>query len=631
MNAVSNSIAVGLFRSTPEGRILDANPALAEILGYPHKDDLLAINLQDLYVNPSDGARWRSQADREGAVHNAQTPLRRKDGRPVWVEMSVQTVVSDDEGLRYEHAVVDVSDRIRLEAEQYQRSTEVTVQQALLTAIVDAAPAGIALLRGPEFVFELVNPAFQRFAPDRPMLGRRHADVFPELGSRIQSVIRKLMEAGEPRHFVDVPVDIERRADAPAARAYFTLSCVPLRLPELEVPGLLVLATETTDRVILEGQFRQSQKMEAVGRLAGGVAHDFNNLLTAILCHTTLIRNGLSDDSPLCADIAEILHVAESAARLTKQLLVFSRTQILNPAVVDLNEVVSENQRMLGRILGEDVEIVARLDPHLRTVRVDRIQLEQVLLNLAINARDAMPRGGTLTFETANVVLDETYAQTRRAVPPGPYVVLAVSDTGCGMTPEVQAQIFEPFFTTKEHGNGSGLGLATVYGIVKQSGGHVWVYSEPGHGSVFKVYLPPADEVPEPAAPEVVRRSAGGGETILLVEDSDRLRELIGRSLAGYGYTVLQAGRPDEALRMCEAHPSQIDLLLTDVVMPGMSGRELAECVLTLRPGIHVLYMSGYTDDAVVHHGVRQPGMAFLQKPFTPDVLARKVRKVLAG
>jgi PAS domain S-box-containing protein len=392
------------------------------------------------------------------------------------------------------------------------------------------------------------------------------------------------------------------------------------------------LEQELTGRKRLEEQLLQAQKMEAVGRLAGGVAHDFNNVLTAITGYADLLLMNLGDLDPWRKDVEEIKKAADRASTLTHQLLAFSRKQVLQPRVLNLNAVVANMEKMLRRLIREDIDLVAVLDPALGNVKADPGQTEQVIMNLAVNARDAMPQGGKLTIETMNVYLDEDYARQHVDVQPGPYVMLAVSDTGIGMNEETLSYIFEPFFTTKEKDEGTGLGLSTVYGIVKQSGGHIWVYSEPGQGTTFKVYLPQVEEVIELLEPSSVPTELPqGSETVLLVENADIVRGLAHRVLLQNGYTVLEARHGEEAFLICEQHEGPIHLLVTDVVMPGMSGRELAERLTTSYPETKVLYMSGHTDNAIVRHGVLEPDIAFLQKPFTPDVLARKVREVLDG
>jgi PAS domain S-box-containing protein len=395
------------------------------------------------------------------------------------------------------------------------------------------------------------------------------------------------------------------------------------------VIGTFSSGSDITERRSLEEQFHQSQKMEAIGRLAGGVAHDFNNVLTVIHGYAELTVTTLNEDDPRRADVEEIIKAAERASGLTRQLLAFSRKQIIELTLLDLNAVVADARAMFGRLIGADVTIVLGLSPTLALVKADRGQVEQIVLNLAVNARDAMPRGGTLTIETSNVELDEHYAKTHPSVIPGPYVALTVNDTGSGMTPEVQARLFEPFFTTKEIGKGTGLGLATVHGIVTRSGGTVGVYSEVGKGSSFKVYFPRADVGKMVVvAPPPVRRQRTGTETVLVVDDADGLRELARRLLERQGYTVLVAANADEALLLFERNAS-IDVLLTDVVMPGFSGPELTSLLVKQRPALKAIYMSGYTEDTIVHHGVLKPGIAFLHKPFTSETLGQKIREVL--
>jgi len=378
-----------------------------------------------------------------------------------------------------------------------------------------------------------------------------------------------------------------------------------------------------------EEQLRQAQKMEAIGRLSGSVAHDFNNLLSVILSYSDLVLSDLKPIDPLRGDIESIRKAGEKAADLTRQLLAFSRQQVLAPRVLDLNAVLVESEKMLRRLLGEDIEVVTHYARMLARVKVDPSQIDQVLLNLVINARDAMPEGGKLTIETKEVELDDSYTSEHFGVARGPHVMLAVSDTGVGMDQQTQTRIFEPFFTTKDIGKGTGLGLSTVFGIVKQSGGHIWVYSEPGGGSTFKIYFP-ATEAPDSEAPERIEPvTLQGTETILLVEDQDEVRRVAQAILRRYGYHVIEARNAGEALLTCERHPRTIHLLLTDVVMPQMSGRELAERLAAMRPEMKVLYMSGYTENVIVHHGILDSGLAYLQKPILPELLARRVREVL--
>ena len=403
------------------------------------------------------------------------------------------------------------------------------------------------------------------------------------------------------------------------------------------VEAIVVTYHDVTDRKRaeaalreLEERHRQAQKMEAIGRLASGVAHDFNNLLTAILGSTDLLLEDLPADHPGRLEAEETRKAALRAADLTRQLLAFGRQQVLTPQVLDLNEVVTNVDKMLRRVIREDVELRIVHASDIGAVRADPGQLEQVLLNLAVNARDAMPRGGRLTIETANAELDDTYAAEHAVVVPGRYVMFAVSDTGTGMDAETQARVFEPFFTTKEKGKGTGLGLATVYGIVKQSGGYIWVYSEPGQGTSMKVYLPRVEAPIEPISPPPgPSGSLRGSETVLIVEDQDEVRKVTRRMLEARGYRVLVAASGAVALRIADQAAGRIDLLLTDVIMPGMSGREVALLLGPAHPNIRVLFVSGYTDESIVHEGILEPGIAFLQKPFTAEALARKVRDVL--
>jgi PAS domain S-box-containing protein len=383
----------------------------------------------------------------------------------------------------------------------------------------------------------------------------------------------------------------------------------------------------------LREQLRQSQKMEAIGKLAGGVAHDFNNLLTVIHGYSELMLNSLDQGSQFRQDVQEIMHASERASSLTRQLLAFSRKQVLQPKILDLNVHVSNMDKMLRRMIGEDIELVTLLTKDLGRIKADPGQIEQAILNLAVNAKDAMLNGGKLTIETANAKLDEDYARSRIGVTPGDYVMLSMSDTGVGMSPETREQIFEPFFTTKEKGKGTGLGLSTVYGIVQQSGGNIWVYSEPGLGTTFKIYLPRVEEGTESLRLAAVpTKPVQGSETVLLVEDEEMVRKLAYTVLQRNGYKVLEASNGDEALDVVQGrNGNPIHLVVTDVVMPGMSGRQLADRLVSLQPELKVLYMSGYTDDAIVHHGVLDPGIAYIPKPFTPETLASKVREILDG
>ena len=394
-----------------------------------------------------------------------------------------------------------------------------------------------------------------------------------------------------------------------------------------EADTIVAAVRDITTRRQLEDQLRQVQKMEAVGRLAGGVAHDFNNILGVIMGHSQILLGGMGADDPRRARVEQIRSASERAAGLTRQLLAFSRRQVFETRVLDLNEVIAAVTGMLGRLIGEDVSLIFRPGESLGRVRSDPTQIEQVLMNLAVNARDAMPDGGRLVIETANAAVDDDDVRVQAGAAAGRYVCIAVSDTGHGMTKEVQTHIFEPFFTTKEPGKGTGLGLATVYGIVKQSEGLIYVYSEPAQGTTFKIYLPAVEgEIEKAAEPPPARR---GSETILLVEDEEGLRELIAELLAENGYHVLAAESPLKAIETAEGYAGVIHVLLTDVVMPQMNGPELARRVKARRPDVRVLYMSGYTEDAIANRGVLEAGVSLISKPFSQEALARKLRDLL--
>ncbi|MEW6386357.1 MAG: PAS domain S-box protein [Thermodesulfobacteriota bacterium] len=491
--------------------------------------------------------------------------------------------------------------------------------------LVSSSPIGIFIVQ--EGLFKLVNPGFQKLTgySEGELLDQ---DSFMLISPEFREVVRDQatrMLKGQD----NLPYEYQFLTKGGEIRWALETVIPSQYLGQRATLGYFL---DITEHKRLEGQYSQAQRMEAVGRLAGGVAHDFNNLLSAIMGYGDLMLMELPEDDPLRRQTEEIMKATERAASLTRQLLAFSRRQILHPRVINLNEVVTDLEKMLRRLLGEDIDLVTALKPVLGAVKADPGQIEQVIMNLAVNARDAMPRGGTLTIETANVNLDQTYSQRHREIAPGPYVMLAVSDSGLGMDAATQARIFEPFFTTKEAGKGTGLGLATVYGIVKQSGGYIYVYSEPGQGTTFKVYLPRVDEpvqsVRETPPPTP---SLQGRETILMVEDDEVLRSVITKTLKKFGYRVLKARDGDEALSACQKHKGPIHLLLTDVVLPKMSGVELADRLKGFRPEMKILFMSGYTEDAMVHHGVMEASTPFLQKPFKPIQLAGKVREILGA
>jgi two-component system cell cycle sensor histidine kinase/response regulator CckA len=462
------------------------------------------------------------------------------------------------------------------------------------------------------------------------MNNRQYSD--PESAKKLYEVFNLVYRTGVPTKGFDW--EIVRRD---GTKRYIEASVSPVRDPKGRPIGFRGIARDITDRKRAEEEMRalqeqllQSQKMEAIGRLAGGIAHDFNNVLTIISGYGQLSLMEVQDDGHLRGNLEEILRGAERASDLVRQLLAFSRRQLMEMKVIDLNFLIRNLDKMLRRVIGEDIELRTLLVEDLGRVRADSGQIQQVIMNLAVNARDAMPSGGVLTIETANVELDEYYTLKHGGVIPGHYIMLSVSDTGTGMTPEIRERVFDPFFTTKEKSKGTGLGLSTVYGIVKQSGGNIRVHSKPGNGTTFKIYLPRVDQPLTEVTDEItVEEFPRGNETILVVEDEEEVRNLTVGILKRQGYKVLQASHGDEALRVCKENGEPIHLMVTDVVMPRMSGRDLAECLFPLRPEMNILYMSGYTDSAIVHQGALEEGVNYIQKPFTPDALARKVREVL--
>ena len=522
---------------------------------------------------------------------------------------------------------VDASDRKRVE--DALRESDILLRQVLNALPVGAAvvnPSGDIILSNPaskRIWASMVAPGAERYARAKGWWHDTGKRIAPEEWASVRAVTQGQTSVNEL-------IDIE---NFDGVRKTIKNSAAPIRDNAHRITGAVVINEDVTEVLRLQDQFLQAQKMEAVGHLAGGVAHDFNNLLTIINSYSEIIETRLPADSPVQAMVREIIQAGQRAASLTRQLLAFSRKQVIEPRVLDLNAIVTDTAKMLQRLIGEDVTLNTVLEPELGRVRADPGQIEQVLINLAVNARDAMPQGGKLTIETRRAELDETYTQSHPHLKAGPYILLIVSDTGMGMDEATKAHIFEPFFTTKSPGKGTGLGLATVYGIVKQSAGHIAVDSKPGQGTAFKVYLPVVNDVIAPgksqSSPKAFKAPPRGNETILLSEDEPTVRALVCHTLQTHGYTVLEAGQSDQALHMAEGYKGTIHLLVTDVVMPVMSGRQLAERLAAMRPAVKVLYLSGHTDDAMIRHGVLRAEMAFLQKPFTPNSLAAKVREVL--
>ena len=613
-----SSDAVALLDET--GAITYVSQAATRLLGYG-VPELTGTNALG-FLHPDDLALTerlcRQLLDQPGTPIRTELRARHKDGSYHLVE-AVAVNRLDDPAVGADVANWrDITERLR--AEQALRNSEQSYR-SLVDGVRDVI---FALSPGGEVTS--LNPAFEEMTgfPPAEWVGRPfEAFVHPDDVPLALDLFGRVLQ-GEPRPTIQFRI-LTRAGTYRVAEFSATA-----QLRDGRLTGILGIGRDVTERLGLEQQLRQAQKMEAVGRLAGGIAHDFNNILTAITGHADLLLEDLGHHDPRRADVDEIRRSAERAAGLTRQLLAFSRQQVLQPKVVDLNALVLDMDKLLRRLIGEDVELATVLDPTLGRVTADPGQLEQVIVNLAVNARDAMPQGGKLTLETRNIDLDSSYTLEHSLVKPGPYVQLTVSDSGIGMDEETQAHAFEPFFTTKPRGQGTGLGLAMVYGTVKQSGGFIWVYSEPGRGATFKIYLPRVDAPVESAAPPApVERPPRGSETVLLAEDEPAVRAIARQALERQGYTVLAAPSGADALALAAQHGATIHLLLTDVVMPGMSGRDLADRLTAQRPGIRVLYISGYTDNAIVRHGMLEPGLAYLQKPFRPDALVRKVREVL--
>ena len=614
-----------VFVKDRDGRFVLVNKAVADIYGTtveaqlgktdadfnPNKEEVEHFLRDDRAVMDS----RRPKVVAEESVTNPAT------GATRWFQtVKVPLLSPDGESRRVLGVATEITERKRAE-EALRRS------EASYRGLVEHAAYGIYRATA-DGKFLMVNPAL--FA----MLGYASAeellkidiarDVYVDPAARAR-ILQRCEQFGSAIEEV-----VWRRRDGSVVTV--RLNGRPVRAPDGALECFEFIVDDVTDQRALEERLRQTQKMEAVGRLAGGIAHDFNNLLTAILGSVDFLRRALGPDHPEHAETEEIQKAAVRAADLTRQLLAFSRQQVLAPKVLELDALVTNLEKMLRRLIGEDVELRFAPKAPRAAVRADPGQLEQVIVNLVVNARDAMPRGGKLTIDTATVDLDTGYAWEHGTVEPGRYVMLAVTDTGVGIDRAVQARLFEPFFTTKEFGKGTGLGLATAYGIVKQSGGYIWVYSEPGQGATFKVYLPRVEPAGEPiAVPQAPARALGGTETILLAEDEAAVRNLARRVLEKHGYKLLLAATGRDGVRLAEQHGSPIDLLVTDVVMPEMGGRELAQRLTIRQPSLKVLFLSGYTDDAIVHHGVLDAGVAFLQKPFKPDELVRKIREVLDG
>ena len=621
-NAVSDAIFV---QDLTTGAIIDVNQRMFDMYGYTH-EEALQLNIGALctgkppYVEQDALERIRKAAG--GEPQSFEWLAKNKVGRLFWVEVNMQRTTIGDQ----EHLLVTVHDITgRKQAEE-----ELLREKNFTDAVVNSIP-GLLYLYDDQYHLVRWNNKLEELSgySSEELSHMQILDwVEGEDKARIASAAQKVFMEGQAS--IEAHLVIKGGKKLPF---YFTgVRLIISNRQYLTGIGLDLTEHKRAEEKMtsLQEHLRQSQKLEAIGRLAGGIAHDFNNLLTVIKGYSQISLRELNEKDPLAENLREISTAANRASDLTRQLLAFSRKQILESKVLDPNKVIQGMEKMLRRMIGEDIELLIHPEEDLGRIKADPGQMEQVIFNLAVNARDAMPSGGKLILETDNVYLDEEYAKNHISVNPGHYVRLCVSDTGCGMEPEVRDRVFEPFFTTKEKGKGTGLGLSTVYGIVKQSGGNIWVYSEVGKGTTFKIYFPrvdePAEDLEEKRYTEAIPR---GSETVLVVEDEDEVRRLVVQMLRRQGYKVLEAPNSGEALMVCEQHQDPIHLILTDVVMPRMSGPEFIERMRQIRQDFKTLYMSGYTDKAVVHHGVTQGDMEFIQKPFTYEMLSRKVREVL--
>ena len=608
-------VPIGLYRTTPTGDIVDANPALVEMLRYPDLRSLLAVNVAELYAHARDRRQELDLLEQEGIVLDHAIQLRRLDGVVIWARDTCRAVQdSDGKVLFYDGSLEDISERRR--AEDALRESE-----AKWRSLVENAPDIIFTVdRDGKILF--MNRAPKDLGGAELQRMTVYDCVAPEHHELTRRSLEHVFRTGE-----SVSYEVVGRGHRDTLSWYST-HLGPVGHGD-GINSAIMLTRDITDQKRLEERLRQAQKMEAVGRLAGGIAHDFNNLLTVINGYSQMAIGTLPPTVPERQDVEQIYQAGLRAADLTRRLLAFSRRQAAEVQVLSLNELLNGVNQIIRRIIGEDIRLDIRLAPDLGCVRADPAQLEQLMINLAANARDAMPTGGTLTIVTGNTELDESYASTYLEAAPGRYVLLAVHDTGTGIDDQIKEHLFEPFFTTKEVGKGTGLGLAMVYGIVAQVGGSVDVTSRPGQGTTFRIYLPRVDgavESPPTVTQPVIQR---GSETILVVEDDDQVRRVIVRQLDQLGYAVLDVPNGEDALRLCRNLNGPIDLVLADLITPEMSGPEFVERLRATHRDFRVLYMSGYAEGATAYHRALKPGAVLLQKPFAMEALAQKIREML--
>jgi PAS domain S-box-containing protein len=620
--AAEAEMGVGVAYLGLDGELLQVNQRLCDILGYTSRD-LTGLSFRNV-SHSGDRVAVVRRIDLLLAGESASSTLEcrfiRSDGTPVSTQLTV-FLVRDESGrpCHFIVAVEDVDERRKVIA-------RLRSSKERLRLFIENAPAAMAMFDR-EMRYLVVSKRWaQQYEMDRSVIGRNHYDAIPDIPERWRAVHRRCMagaiERSEEEHW--------ERADGTVSWGRY--ECAPWYDANGEIGGIIIFAEYLTERKRLEAQLLQSQKLDSIGRLAGGIAHDFNNLLTAILCVAELMQEESEPDSPLQERLRGIIEPAQSAARLTQQLLAYARQQVIKPEVVDIDQLVTRLGAMLRRLVPENIELTILSEPELNHVKVDPGQFEQVLVNLVVNARDAMPDGGRISITARNVTVPGDDPGEPGDAVPGAYVRLAVSDTGAGMDIAVRQRVFEPFFTTKQKGRGTGLGLATVYGIVRQAGGHIWVRSDPGCGATFNVLLPQAAEgLDSVRAVAAGPPRPGGQETILLVEDEKPVRSLAVSILRAQGYNVLEAGDGEEALAVVQGREKEIDLLVSDVVMPRMGGKELAERLHASHPELVVLLCSGYAEDVIANPGAIEQAFTFLPKPFTPSGLSRKIRDLLDG
>lgn len=621
----------GIFQTAPDGRILMINPAMAYMLGYDSPRDAMARVTSipaDVYADPREQNALVDRVLREGPLQGREIRFRKKDGRTITVAMNLLAVRNErGDPLFFEGSCIDITARVHAEEALHDRDQ-------LLSLIINNIPGCVAQIDR-EFRYRFINNQYERVSGLTPdmVLGRTVVEVFGrEVHQRLLPSMQRALN-GET-------VTLEAYIKDPKGKTVYGINTyMPDFSPEGTIRGIIAISIDVTElksaqakQRRLEEQLMQAQKIESIGRLAGGIAHDFNNMLGIIMGYTELAMQKVAHASPLHKDLDEVRKAAERSANLTRQLLAFARKQIASPKVLDLNETVEGTLKMLKRLIGEDINLSWLPGAGVWQINVDPSQIDQILANLCVNARDAIDGVGNLIIGTENVVLGETACMAHPQCIPGEYVLLTVGDDGCGMDRKTINRIFEPFFTTKGLGKGTGLGLSTVYGIVRQNSGFINVYSEPGLGTTFKIYLPRHRSETEPIQEEDSQQPvAPGNETILLVEDEPSVLGMTREMLEREGYTVLAAGSPEEAVRLAEIHAGQIQLLMTDVVMPGMNGLDLARKLSSLVPNLKQLFVSGYTADIIARQGVLNENVHFLQKPLPKHALAAKLREMLGG